>query len=482
MLRGFIRRIKPLDVLTEQEVENVHMCVIEVLERTGVNFLHEKALETLREGGCRVDFGSKRVKFPAWLVEEAIRQTPPCFSMKARESKHNLLIGQNRLYFLGGAGMRIVDLDTWEARPATMKELDEASVVSDALESVHLVADTAPYTDIVGVPPAITSLIDISSHLRNTTKITIADNGNDLELFHIKMAKALGVDLLAFVGCSAPLTYDEDNCKAIFRYAEAGFPFFLISSGMMGGTGPATIAGSLVTTIVELLAGIVLIQLVRKGTGVIAGDYAMPLDMRSGHPCFCDLASALHTAAFNQMMRMYEIPAFANCPGMSSAKTLDVQWGYERSLSTLAAALSGANMIVLHGCVYGEYTYHPVAAVLDDDIANWVGRMIEGFEISDETLAVDLIDQVGPIPGSYLATPHTRKWWKSQQFMPALADRTSYAEWIKGGKKTAIEYAKRKVEEIINTHKVPPLSEDQDRAISEILREAESYYREKGLL
>jgi trimethylamine--corrinoid protein Co-methyltransferase len=103
------------------------------------------------------------------------------------------------------------------------------------------------------------SLVDIASHLRNTTKITITDNRHDLELFHIRMAKTVGVDVLAFVESSAPLTYDEESCKAMLRYCEAGFPFFLISSGMMGGTAPATIAGALISTLAETLAGIVLI-------------------------------------------------------------------------------------------------------------------------------------------------------------------------------------------------------------------------------
>ncbi|KPJ87478.1 MAG: hypothetical protein AMS17_08405 [Spirochaetes bacterium DG_61] len=305
--------------------------------------------------------------------------------------------------------MRIVDLDTWEARAATLKELDEASVVNDALESVHLVADTGPYTDIEKVPPIMSSLIDIASHLRNTSKVTIADNGNDYEIFHIEMAEVVGCDMLAFLGSSALLTYDEATCKAAFRYSKAGFPYFLISSDMMVATGPATIAGTLVTTNVEILTGVVMLQLIKPGIGIIAGDYAMPLDMRSGHPFFYDLASALHTAAFNQIMHEYRIPAFANCPGMSSSKKIDFQAGYERAMSTLTAGPSVANMIVLHGTVYGEYTYHPVGAVLDDDIASWVGSLIEGFDVNDETLAVDLIDKVGPIPGSYLNTAHTRK-------------------------------------------------------------------------
>jgi trimethylamine--corrinoid protein Co-methyltransferase len=482
MLEGFQRKIEALNILTDSQLQRIHRGALDVLERTGVNYLHDRALEMLEAHGCNVDFESKRARIPGSLVERCIEDTPFSFSMKARIPEHDLHIGENRLYYLAGAGMQIVDLDTWEPRPATRKELDEASVVSDALQSVHMVADTAPYTDIVGVPPVMTSLVDVASHLRNTTKITITDNGNDVELFHIKMAKTVGVDILAFVGSSAPLTYDEASCNAILNYTSAGFPFFLISSDMMGGTGPATIAGSLLTSIAETLAGIVFIQIARRGTGVIAGDYTMPLDMRTGNPAFCDMSTALHTAAFNQVMRTYRIPSFANCPGMGSAKTIDVQSGYERSMTTLNAALSGANLIVLHGSVYGEYTYHPVGAVLDDDIATWVGRVIEGFEINEETLALDLIDEVGPIPGSYLDKAHTRNWWKKQQFIPKSADRATYPEWLQSGRKTALHYARERTEEILRTHKVQPLKRETDRALDEILQEAEYHFREKGLL
>ena len=111
----------------------------------------------------------------------------------------------------------------------------------------------------------MSSLVDIASHLRNTSKVTIADNGNDYEIFHIKMAEVVGCDMLAFLGSSAPLTYDQATCEAAFRYSKAGFPFFLISSDMMRATGPATIAGTLVTTNVEILAGVVMLQLIKLG-------------------------------------------------------------------------------------------------------------------------------------------------------------------------------------------------------------------------
>ncbi len=119
---------------------------------------------------------------------------------------------------------------------------------------------------------------------------------------------------------------------------------------------------------------------------------------------------------------------------------------------------------------------------MDDDIAGWIGRFIEGVEVTDETLAIDLIEEVGPIPGHYLNREHTRKLWKKEQYIPKVADRTSYPEWIEKGKQDALELAKNKVKEILDTHVPTPLPKDQDKEIDKILEEARKYYREKDLM
>jgi len=475
-----MRKTRPLEILTDEQVEAIHEGTLEALENTGINIFHDRALKLLRDSGC--DVTENRVRFPSSLVEECLRKVPSSFRMKARNHEDDLRIGSNRLHFMYGAAMRIVDLETWETRPATLKELDDATRIADALDTVHIIPDTAPYMELVGVPPVMAYIMDIVSHLRNSTKITVSGYQSDCETFQIRIAKTVGVDMLAFIGAAAPLTFHQDSCEALFRYAAAGFPFMVVASDVMGGTGPATIAGSLVSTNAEIIGTLILIQLTRPGTGILASDYTMPLDMRTGHPCFGDVGASLHTVAFTQIMRKYGIPTFANSPGFASSKKIDFQAAYERSMSTLAAALAGVNVIVLHGSIYGEYTFHPVQAVLDDDIANWVGRLLQGFEVDDETLALNLIDEVGPIPGSYLGKPHTRKWWKSQQFIPQVADRLTYPEWIREGKKSAIEYAQARMDEILRTHHVPPIPRDQDQQIEAIVKEAEKHYAERGLL
>jgi len=139
-------------------------------------------------------------------------------------------------------------------------------------------------------------------------------------------------------------------------------------------------------------------------------------------------------------------------------------------------------MIVFHGGVTAELSYNPILSVIDDDIAMTIGKTIEGFEVSEETMAVDLIKEVGPVPGTFLNKNHTRTWWKKEYFMPKSADRLSFPEWQRTGKKGVIEKAKERMEQIMATHNVVPLSDSQDAEIDKILGQARKYYKEKGLL
>jgi len=363
-----------------------------------------------------------------------------------------------------------------------MKEQNEGVNIVQALDTVHLLMAYTPYMNIDGVPPCMIMLESMASRIRNSTKISILGYSNDSEIFAIKMAKAAGTELIGGMLASPPLTYYEDAVEAAFRCTEADFPIGVCSGVAMGGTGPVTIAGSTITNNAEVMAGIVLIQLIKPGTGVQATDFTFSMDMRSGQPVFAPVGGALHNVMFNQIWRKYGVPAFNASMPYSNSKKIDFQCAYEKAMVALIAALSGANLMEWHGAIHAELTWSPVQAVLDNDIAGWIGRFIEGVEVTDETLAINLIEQVGPIPGNFLTTEHTRKWWKKEQFIPKAADREPYPEWIKRGKKDAIALARERVEEILATHQPKPLTPEQDKAIDEILDEARSFYRQKGMI
>ena len=266
------------------------------------------------------------------------------------------------------------------------------------------------------------------------------------------------------------------------RFAEAGLPLHITSGAVMGGTSPATVAGTLVTSIAEIVGGIIFAQLVRPGTRVVANAFVFPQNMMTGAPFFGSVGISLHEAAFNQIWRSYNIPVQSSAIGPTNSKMIDYQNCYEKAIPALVAALSGAHIIQFHGGVYGEITHHPVQSIMDDDTAGVIGRFIEGLEVTDDTLALDLINEIGPIPGYYLNTAHTRAWWKKEQFVPKVADLIPYGQWQKQGKKSALDRAKERMNEIVQTHKPVPLSDEQEKKIQRILDKAQNNYDVKGLL
>jgi trimethylamine--corrinoid protein Co-methyltransferase len=120
VIKGFTRRFEPLNLLSEGEEESIHRGALYVLEKTGMRIDHEGALNLLSEVGCRVDFEANQVRFPAAIVEDSIRKCPSSYVLKARDPDNDLVIGGNTFYFMQGMGMRYMDLDTWETRPATI--------------------------------------------------------------------------------------------------------------------------------------------------------------------------------------------------------------------------------------------------------------------------------------------------------------------------------------------------------------------------
>jgi trimethylamine--corrinoid protein Co-methyltransferase len=481
MVRGFTRNFRPLEILTEEEVDAIHRATLDVLRETGVTFESEKALKLFEQNDCMVDYDEKRVRFPPALVEECIRSCPSTFRLRARDPKNDLIIGGNSLYFGLAPGKDIVDLDTWEARTATKEEFREFCTVLDYLDTMGWLI-CYPYFGWEGLDPVMALTEITAGMIRNSTKVVEMGYSLDSEVFCIEMAQATGIEIFAPIAASPPLTYYSDAVEMAFRSVEAGFPIDVCSGGVHGGTAPATIAGAIVTDNVEMIAGLCLVQLIKPGTRVIAMDMSMPQNMRSGSPFFGAIGCSLHMVGATQVWRRYGVPHRNSQAGYTQSKRIDFQNGYERTISALTTALCGANLMSLIGGVYGEVTAHPVQAVLDHDIARMIGRFLEGVEVNDETLAADVIHKVGPIPGFFLDQEHTWKWWKKEQFMPEVSDTLTYPEWAKAGKKSCLDYAKERVDEILATHKPTPLTPSQEEDIQRIVEEAKTYYKNRGLI
>jgi trimethylamine--corrinoid protein Co-methyltransferase len=480
ILPGFERKVPVFEIMPGEQVEAIHRATLETLRSSGVRFLDEGALKVFRGAGCEI-VDSDRVRIPEGLAEDCLSKCPSSFLIRARDPEKNLRIGGNTVYFSSFPGMRIIDLETWEPRTATREEHAEGVRVLDALPHVHFLTPYTPYFEMEGVPPVMWILESTANQIRNTGKVLRTGYQKESEIFAVQMAQAAKMDFLCSVFASSPLTYYGESIRALFRFVEAGFPIHITSGGVMGGTLPATIAGATVVHNAELIAGIVLIQLLRPGTGVVVNSFVNPMNMNTGNPSFGTIEGSLHAVVFNQMWRRYGLPINNCLSGCVNAKKIDYQCGYEKSLPALTSALSGANGVHLHGAIHAELTYHPVQAIIDDDVAGMIGRFLRGAQIDEETIAVNLITQVGSIPGHFLDKEHTRRWWKTEQFLPAVADRIPLAEW-KQEKPDVLSNAKRKMEKILASHAPAELPEGVEKDIRRILEDAVDYYKKKGEL
>jgi trimethylamine--corrinoid protein Co-methyltransferase len=482
MIQGFTRKFDPLNLLSIEEVESIHRGALYVLEKTGMRVDHQPSLELLEKNGCSVDHEHNRVRFPVALVEECVRLCPSSYLLKARDPDLDLMVGGDTIYFMQGMGMRYVDLDTWETRPATTREHREAMIVADALENVHLADGVFFYMEREGIPPVMVMLENLVSGLRYSAKAEQFGYQKDCDVFAIQIAEVLGINLNPELDTASPLTIYGAALDAAHRYVQAGIPIQPTVGSAMGAEGPATHAGTIVLAIAAVLGWTVITQLIKAGAPMSIQHGYGPMDMQTGNPLFGRVGSAITSAMMNQMLRKYQIPSCPSTGFASNSKKIDYQAGYEKAVGALTDALSGGHLFIFQGGSAGELMYHPALSVLDDDVAGWIGRFIQGVTVNDETLAIDLINQVGPIPGHYLSTAHTREWWQVEQYLPKAADLEAYPVWVKSGKKDALALAKERVAEILETHKPIPLTSEQEVAVEDIMKEARNYYKEKGLI
>jgi trimethylamine---corrinoid protein Co-methyltransferase len=478
MIQGFVRNFKPIEILTDNQVEMIHRGTLEILWQTGIKFEHDKTLKLLESNGCLVDYDKKIAKMPSALVEDCLRKCPSSFTIKARDSKNDIRLGGNYSYFMGGCGLNAVDSKSGETFVPSKKDNDDGVKIMDALETVAAL-DYGPYHNFIDVPPSMVLTWHIASAIRNSSKVLVSGIHDNSEIWNTELAKITNQEICFWFEPSPPLTYYKDACEGVFNVIKAKMPVFLSSGCTIGASGPSTIAGATVTSNAELIGGIVLVQLICPGTSVSVNNFVAPMNMSNGNIIFGSSEHSLHNAIFNQMWRKYGIPT--QIAFYSHAKYInDYQTGYEKGLQMLASALYGANFIQCVGAVFAEMTWNPLTAIMDNDIAGWIGHVLGGSPINDDTLAVDLIKEVGPIPGVFLNKKHTLKHWKNEQYFPKVSDRLSYKEWIETGKRTSSDYAQDYMEEILKNHKPTPLTEEQEIEIEKVLKKAEKFYKDKG--
>jgi trimethylamine---corrinoid protein Co-methyltransferase len=480
--KGFVRKFPPLEILSKEDVEQIKKATLDILKETGMTIEHDEALHMLEKNDCIVDYEKKRARFPEGLVNECLRRCPSTFRVKARDPENDIIFGGNTVYFKSSPGMDIIDPRTGDHRTATKQEYIDAVRVLDALANHDWFSCYTPYFGYMGVPEVMKMTMGFVQRLKYSSKFTGLCFANYNWDFNFRIAKAAGCEIMcpAFM-VSSPLVLSEFAVEAGFKTIEYGFPVGVDTGSVMGATAPATIAGGIAEFNAELIGGIVLAQLKKPYSRVFVWGFPNPQNMRTGAPNFGNVANSLFNVANNQIWRDYAVPLRNTASVFSNAKTIDFQSGVEHALPAILSAISGASSIHLFGGAYGEIAHSPVQSILEDDLAGMIGRFVEGVTVDDETLALDLIHEVGPVPGHFLDKKHTYKWWQMEQYLSKSADVLTYPEWERAGKKDCIDYAEERMKKILAEHEVSvKLTDEQEEDIKQIVRELHDFYVNKG--
>jgi trimethylamine--corrinoid protein Co-methyltransferase len=337
---------------------------------------------------------------------------------------------------------------------ATLDDLRRFTILSDALDNVaYCLFHVRPYEVPTGwhdVYSAAAMLPLTGKHIHFSQDT--ADHTDLLIRLSEVAADGAGVEGPVFsLGCcpTSPLTYTEDACRKLLKAVPRGIPFLVVSGAMAGGTSPATLAGTLLVQNAEVLAGVVLAQLVQPGAPVIYGTFSGGMDMRSGGFVMGGVELALMQAASAQLCALYQIPLGYGSGGWTDAREPNVQAGLEKAATLWAAALAGVEVIhsAIGGMLGGAEIADYAQMMVDDELCSMVNRALRGIEVSESTLAYDLIRDVGP-GGHFLDTPHTARHFRDEHFLPRMLERVTGEIRIEG----ILARAGERARQILETH------------------------------
>ncbi len=462
--------------LADSDLRRIHEASLDVLERVGIEVMPSEAREIFRAAGARVDAEHNRVFIPRNMVEDALAIAPAEVLLCGRDPRHDMLLGGTRVYIgTGGAAVKVLDLDTQRARASTLADVAQVGRLVDALDNIHFYLRCCVARDIP------VEHLDINTYyaaLANTTKhvtgncFSVRSAREVIELAELIAGGSAALrerPIISFTSCwtVSPLRYASETVEVLTDIVRQGLPVFLSSAPQAGATGPAALAGTLVQINAEELSGVVYCQLVRPGAPIVLGYVPSVSDLRTGNFVGGAAEFALMHAAAAQLGQFYNLPVY-NSSGLSDSKVPDIQAGYEKGITGAAAALAGANYIH-HSAGFLEslLTVAYEQFVIDDDINGALLRMVRGIEVTDETLSVELIEQVCNGAGHYLGTQQSLQLMKSEYYYPHTGDRKTREDWEAAGSRDMWARARDTARRILQTHRPTPLPTQVDRAIRE---------------
>ncbi len=421
--------------MSASQLDVLHHASLNILSNTGVNVHLPELRKVLKEAGASVQ-DDLRVFIPSTLVDKALASAPSRIDLYNRQGKPAMSLEGTRCYFGTGSDLEYaIDTQTGIRRKSRLKDVERSARLCDRLENIDFVMSYALPGD---VEPGQTETEQFRAMLDNTAKpiiMTEYSGRKSLDALHRLACDRCGGEArfrqepnyILYGQFVSPLQHDAGSLERLVFCADQRIPIIYVPTIMMGASGPVTLAGALALANAECLAGLVMHQLHAPGAPFIYGGCVSPLDMRTTVFAYGTPEWRIADIVLSQLSQRYNLPIFGT-GGTTDSKTVDVQAGAEWAYSLLTCALAGTNLIHDVGYMESGLTGSAEALVICNEMIGMVKRMVRGFEISEETLALDMIQKIGPA-GHFMEENHTMENYKRDVWYPNLLDRGRYDDW-----------------------------------------------------
>ena len=463
-------------VLSEDQLHDIHEASMEILLRTGVRIHSGEAVQLLRQAGAFVE-DDDLVKIPGQLIDWAVGVAPSNIPVFDRNGEPAMQLGRRRTYFgTGSDTVSVSDPHSGDRRPPLLADVADFARLCDALKHIDFVMCMGIASD---VGPETAELRHFHAMVSNTVKpIVYTATTLDMAERTLDMAEAVagGAEgfrqrpfAIMYIEPISPLVFTGESMEKLLYAAGKGIPSIFMSGMLHGASGPITVAGSLALANAESLAGVLIAQLKRAGAPVISGGGVLSFDMATTIACYGSPEFMLSAAAIAEIARHYGLPSWGYA-GCSESKVFDEQAASDAAQWILMAALSGSNLVHDVGYLESGRTSSYDMLVFSDEMIGKTRHILEGIRVDADTLAVDVVESVGP-GGSFLPEEHTLRNFRSAWF-PTLEDRNRLEQWIERGSTNMRQRVNAKVRHLLETRRPAPLDPALDEQLRAVANEA----------
>ena len=476
-----MQHCKKPEVLNNDETLRIHENSLEILEHTGVHVESEAVVRMFSELGLHTDIVKKTVKFPRKIVEKCLEGIHQEVQLYDRNGALFAELGKGKIYTASGHNaIYVLDYERNERRNATKEDVGKFALLSDYLPDIDIVGIEAMPQDV----KAESSLLHAVDAVFNNTEKHIFFSPERAEVATpiFDIAEIVMDDgslderspLTCQLSPTSPLTWEKGAIEALVETAKKGVPLCILPQPFTGVTSPYTLAGHITIHNAETLTGIVFSQLVNPGSPVIYGSAWSTFDMRTANVLIGSPETVLLRIAGSQMAELYRIPYHTIAPD-TDAHTMDEQLAWEKCATAWSACLAHSDLIVNGGMFSTGLTVSFEQLVLDSELFSYVKRLSRGIKVDKDTLALDVIERLGP-KGNFMESEHTLKHLgKGEHWEPMVSTREVYENWRKRGMKDIVRKAHEKVDSILKEHRVFELS-DKKKEIQKVIRNFENSF------